>query len=62
MIVKVAKESSALLDQKSCDIEALTRQAEAIHLDELQQMFQALSRAEMDMKRSSLPRTVLKWH
>ncbi|QPJ61451.1 MAG: DNA polymerase III subunit gamma/tau [Candidatus Nitronauta litoralis] len=58
MIVKVAKESSALLDQKSCDIEALTRQAEAIHLDELQQMFQALSRAEMDMKRSSLPRTV----
>ncbi len=58
MIIKVAKQSSALLDQKSCDIEALNGQAEKIHLDELQQMFQALSRAEIDMKRSSLPRTV----
>ncbi len=58
MIVKVTKQSGTLLDQRACDHEALNRQAEAIHLDELQQMFQALSRADMDMKRSTLPRTV----
>ncbi len=58
MIVKVTKQSGSLLDQRAFDMEVLNRQAGAIHLDELQQMFQALSRADMDMKRSTLPRTV----
>ena len=58
MIVKVAKDPAALLSQRAFDLDVLKKQAEAVHLDELQQMFHALSKADLDMKRSSLPRTV----
>ncbi len=58
MIVKVAKDAAGLLSQRAFDLEILQKQADAIHLDDLQQMFSALSKADLDMKRSSLPRTV----
>ena len=58
MIVKIARQPEALLDARGGDLQALRRQAEATHLDTLQQMFQALARAEMDMKRSAIPRMV----
>ncbi|MFQ5483342.1 MAG: DNA polymerase III subunit gamma/tau, partial [Nitrospinaceae bacterium] len=58
MIVKLAADPAALLAGKGTPMEVLRQQAGAAPLDELQQMFQVLVRAEEDMKRSSLPRMV----
>ena len=58
MLVKVSSQPETLLDANACNLEVLQRQAEQLHGDELQQMFQALAKAEMDMKRSSLAQTI----
>lgn len=58
MLVKISSQPEALLDANACNLEVLKRQAEQLHGDELQQMFQALAKAEMDMKRSSLAQTI----
>ncbi len=58
LMVKVARKPELILDSGTCDIAVLKKQAEAIAPDELQQMFTVLSRAEMEMKRTSLSRQV----
>ncbi len=58
MLVKISSQPETLLDANACNLEVLQRQAEQLHGDELQQMFQALAKAEMDMKRSSLAQTI----
>ena len=55
MLVKVAGNAEALLSGQTTNLETLKKQAAAFQPDELQQMFQVLSKAEMEMKRSSLP-------
>ena len=55
MLVKVAGNAEALLSGQTTHMETLKKQAAAFQPDELQQMFQVLSKAEMEMKRSSLP-------
>ena len=58
MLVKVSSQPEALLDAHTFNLEVLKKQAEQLHGDELQQIFQALAQADMDMKRSSLPQTI----
>jgi len=55
MLVKVAGNSESLLSGQGAHLDTLKKQAAAFQPDELQQMFQVLSKAEMEMKRSSLP-------
>ena len=55
MLVKVAGDAEALLSGQTTHLETLKKQADSFQPDELQQMFQVLSKAEMEMKRSSLP-------
>jgi DNA polymerase-3 subunit gamma/tau len=55
MLVKVAGNAEALLSGQSTHLDTLKKQAASFEPDELQQMFQVLSKAEMEMKRSSLP-------
>ncbi len=55
MLVKVAGDAEALLSGQTTHLDTLKKQAAAFQPDELQQMFQILSKAEMEMKRSSLP-------
>lgn len=56
MLVKVAGNAESLLSGQTTNLDTLKQQAASFQPDELQQMFQVLSKAEMEMKRSSLPR------
>jgi DNA polymerase-3 subunit gamma/tau len=58
LFVKVAGKPETLLNIHTCDMETLKRQAQSFHPDQLQQVFQALSRTEAEMKRSPLPQMV----
>ncbi len=58
LMVKVSRNPESLLNTHTCDINVLKKQAEGFHNDELQQMFTILSRAETEMKRSSLSQMV----
>ena len=55
MLVKVAGNAEALLSGQTSHLDTLKKQAASFEPDALQQMFQVLSKAEMEMKRSSLP-------
>jgi DNA polymerase-3 subunit gamma/tau len=55
MLVKVAGDAESLLSGQTTHLDTLKKQAASFQPDELQQMFQVLSKAEMEMKRSSLP-------
>jgi DNA polymerase-3 subunit gamma/tau len=55
MLVKVAGDAESLLSGQTAHLDTLKKQAASFEPDELQQMFQVLSKAEMEMKRSSLP-------
>jgi DNA polymerase III subunit gamma/tau len=54
LMVKVSRNPENLLNTHTCDLSVLKKQAEVFNTDELQQMFTILSRAEAEMKRSSL--------
>ena len=58
LMVKVSRNPETLLNAQTCNLEVLKKQAEGFHADELQQMFTILSRAETEMKRSSLAQMV----
>jgi DNA polymerase III subunit gamma/tau len=58
LIVKISKEPEGLLNSHTCSLETLKKQAEKFHADELHVMFAILTRAEMEMKRSSLSQMV----
>jgi DNA polymerase-3 subunit gamma/tau len=58
LMVKVSRNPETLLNTHTCNLEVLKKQAEGFHADELQQMFTILSRAETEMKRSSLAQMV----
>ena len=58
LMVKVSRNPESLLNTHTCDLDVLKKQAEGFHADELQQMFTILSRAETEMKRSSLSQMV----
>ena len=58
LIVKISKEPEGLLNTHTSSLETLKKQAERFHADELQVMFAILTRAEMEMKRSSLSQMV----
>jgi DNA polymerase-3 subunit gamma/tau len=58
LMVKVSRNPEKLLNTHTCDLNVLKKQAEGFHTDELQQMFTILSRAETEMKRSSLSQMV----
>ena len=57
-IVKLSKTPDVLLDIQVCNLQVLQAQSKNFHVDELQQMFSVLSRAEMEMKRSSLAQMI----
>ena len=59
LMVKVSRNPENLLNTHTCDLSVLIKQAEGFHADELQQMFAILSRAETEMKQSSLGQMVL---
>jgi DNA polymerase III subunit gamma/tau len=58
LIVKISKEPEGLLNSHTFSLETLKKQAEKFHADELQVMFAILTRAEMDMKKSSLSQMI----
>lgn len=58
MFVKVSAQPETLVSTRTCDLETLKNQAQHLDTDQLHQMFTVLSRAEMDMKRGSLPRLI----
>lgn len=58
LMVKVSRNPEILLNAQTCNLEVLKKQAEGFHADELQQMFTILSRAEAEMKRSTLAQMV----
>jgi DNA polymerase-3 subunit gamma/tau len=58
MLVKVAGNAEALLSGQTAHLDVLKQQAAAFEPDQLQQIFQVLSKAEMEMKRSSLPQII----
>jgi DNA polymerase-3 subunit gamma/tau len=55
MLVKVAANAESLLSGQAAHLDTLKKQAASFGTDELQQMFHVLSKAEMEMKRSSQP-------
>ena len=55
MLVKVAANAESLLSGQTIHLDTLKKQAASFEADELHQMFQVLSKAEMEMKRSSRP-------
>ncbi|HKI70482.1 MAG TPA: DNA polymerase III subunit gamma/tau, partial [Verrucomicrobiae bacterium] len=55
MLVKVGSDAESLLSGQTTHLDTLKKQAASFEPDQLQQMFQVLSKAEMEMKRSSLP-------
>ena len=58
LMVKVSRNPENLLNTHTCDLSILKKQAEGFNVDELQQMFTILTRAETEMKRSSLGQMV----
>ncbi len=58
LMVKVSRNPENLLNAHTCNMAVLKKQAEGFEADELQQMFTILSRAEAEMKRSSLAQMV----
>ena len=58
LIVKISNQPETLINTHTCSLEILKKQAEYFHADELQVMFSVLSKAEMEMKRSSLSQMV----
>jgi DNA polymerase-3 subunit gamma/tau len=58
LLVKVAVDAEALLSGQTTNLETLKKQAAAFEPDQLQQIFHVLSKAEMEMKRSSLPQII----
>ena len=58
LIVKISNQPETLINTHTCSLEILKKQAEHFHADELQVMFSVLSKAEMEMKRSSLSQMV----
>lgn len=54
LIIKVSHNPENLLNAHTCDLNTLKKQTEYLHADELQQMFTILSRAEMEVQRSSM--------
>jgi DNA polymerase-3 subunit gamma/tau len=58
LIVKFSNQPETLINSHTCSLEILKKQAECFHADELQVMFSVLSKAEMEMKRSSLSQMV----
>ena len=58
LIVKFSNQPETLINSHTCSLEILKKQAEYFHTDELQVMFSVLSKAEMEMKRSSLSQMV----
>ena len=58
LMVKVSRNPENLLNTHTCDLSILKKQAEGFNADELQQMFTILTRAETEMKRSSLGQMV----
>jgi len=58
MMVKLANKPEKLLDAQVCNLEVLQDQAEAFHVDDLQQIFIVLARTELEMKRSSLAQVI----
>ncbi|MCH6581197.1 MAG: DNA polymerase III subunit gamma/tau [Nitrospinae bacterium] len=55
MLVKVAANAESLLSGQTIHLDTLKKQVASFEADELHQMFQVLSKAEMEMKRSSRP-------
>ena len=58
MLVRIAKKPETVLDPHTVQLDVLKKQAQALDADSLQQMFAVLSRAEGEMRRSSLARWV----
>ncbi|MBT3921981.1 MAG: DNA polymerase III subunit gamma/tau [Nitrospina sp.] len=58
LMVKISRNPEILLNAHTCNLEVLKKQAEGFHADELQQMFTILSRAEVEMKRTTLGQMV----
>ena len=58
LIVKFSNQPETLINTHTCSLETLKKQAEYFHADELQVMFSVLSKAEMEMKKSSLSQMV----
>ena len=58
LIVKFSNQPETLINSHTCSLEILKKQAEYFHADELQVMFSVLSKAEIEMKRSSLSQMV----
>ena len=58
LIVKFSNQPETLINSHTCSLEILKKQAECFHADELQVMFSVLSKAEIEMKRSSLSQMV----
>ncbi|MDH5764013.1 MAG: DNA polymerase III subunit gamma/tau, partial [Nitrospinota bacterium] len=58
MLVKVVEDAESLLSGQATHLDVLKKQAAAFDPDQLQQIFHVLSKAEMEMKRSSLPQIV----
>ena len=58
MMIKLSDKPEVILDIQACDLRVLQKQASAFHADEIQQMFNVLSRAESEMKRSSLAQMI----
>ncbi len=58
LLVARVKQPETLLDTHTLNLDALKRQAQAFDPDQLHQMFTVLSRAETEMKRSTLSKMV----
>jgi DNA polymerase-3 subunit gamma/tau len=58
MMIKLSDKPKVILDIQVCDLPVLQKQASAFHTDEIQQMFNVLSRTESEMKRSSLAQMI----
>ena len=58
LIVKVSNQPETLLNTHTCNLETLKKQAENFHDDELQIMFAVLTKAEMEMKKSSVSQMI----
>ena len=58
LIVKLSNQPETLINNHTCSLEILKKQAEYFRADELQVMFSVLSKAEMEIKKSSLSQMV----
>jgi len=58
LIVKVSNQPESLLNTHAYSLETLKRQAEKFHADELQVMFAVLTKAEIEMKKSTVSQMI----